>query len=102
MRKINERYTRETYDENGLLKTYRLEYPENYNFGYDIVDDIAVNDPQRVAMYWDSVHAGPRKFTFTRWPTLTATATSGRRRPGSKPTTRTAISTWRSSATRFS
>ncbi|MBQ3736061.1 MAG: AMP-binding protein [Candidatus Methanomethylophilaceae archaeon] len=64
MRKINERYTRETYDENGLLKTYRLEYPENYNFGYDIVDDIAVNDPQRIAMYWDSVHAEPRKFTF--------------------------------------
>lgn len=64
MRGINERYTRETYDEDGLLKTYRLEWPENYNFGYDIVDDIAVNDPDRVAMYWDSVHAEPRKFTF--------------------------------------
>ena len=64
MRKINERYTRETYDEDGLLKTYRLEYPENYNFGYDIVDDIAVNDPDRVAMYWDSVKAPAKKFTF--------------------------------------
>ena len=30
MRGINERYTRETYDEDGLLKTYRLEWPENY------------------------------------------------------------------------
>lgn len=64
MRNINERYTRETYDEQGLLKTYKLEYPEDYNFGYDIVDDIAVNDPERVAMVWDSVHGGEKKFTF--------------------------------------
>ena len=64
MRNINERYVEETYDENGLLKTYRLHYPENYNFGYDIVDDIAVNDPDRVALVWDSEDEGEHVFTF--------------------------------------
>ena len=64
MRNINERYVTETYDEDGLLKTFDLHYPENYNFGYDIVDDIAVNDPDRLAMIWDSENEGERRFTF--------------------------------------
>ena len=63
-RGINERYVDETYDENGLLKTFKIHYPENYNFGYDIVDDIAVNDPDRVALVWDSCEAPERTFTF--------------------------------------
>ena len=45
MRNINLRYIDETYDENGLLETYKVHYPDNFNFGYDIVDDIAINDP---------------------------------------------------------
>ena len=64
MRNINERYVTETYDEDGLLKTFDLHYPENYNFGFDIVDDIAVNDPDRLAMIWDSENEGERRFTF--------------------------------------
>ena len=38
MRRINERYCEETFDENGVLKTFKLNYPDNYNFAYDIVD----------------------------------------------------------------
>ena len=52
MRKINERYARETYDENGLLTSFSVEYPENFNFGYDVVDDIGINDSERRAMIW--------------------------------------------------
>ncbi len=64
VRNINERYLEETYDEKGLLSTYRVKYPEDYNFGYDIVDDIAVNDPDRRALVWDSCNGGGRTFTF--------------------------------------
>ncbi len=64
MRNINLRYLEETYDENGLLETYKIKYPEDYNFGYDVVDDIAVNDPGRVALVWDSVSGEEHKFTF--------------------------------------
>ncbi len=33
MRNINLRYVDETFDDDGLLKTYRLKNPENFNFG---------------------------------------------------------------------
>ena len=64
MRNINLRYVDETYDENGLLERYGLHWPENYNFGYDVVDDIAVNDPDRRAMVWCNPHGEERIFTF--------------------------------------
>ena len=64
MRDINLRYLEETYDEDGLLETYKIKYPESYNFGYDIVDDIAENDPDRVALVWDSVSGEEHRFTF--------------------------------------
>ena len=64
MRNINLRYVRETFDENGLLKHLDIDCPDDFNFGYDIVDDIAVNDPQRLAMVWEHENGECRKFTF--------------------------------------
>ncbi len=64
VRNINLRYVDETYDENGLLTGYRLKWPENFNFGYDVVDDIAVNDPNRRAMVWCNPNGEERIFTF--------------------------------------
>ena len=64
MRNINLRYVKETYDENGLLKHLEIDCPDDFNFGYDIVDDIAVNDPERVAMVWEHENGECRRFTF--------------------------------------
>ena len=64
MRNINLRYVKETYDENGLLKHLDIDCPDDFNFGYDIVDDIAVNDPERVAMVWEHENSECRRFTF--------------------------------------
>ena len=64
MRNINLRYVDETYDENGLLDKYTLKWPENFNFGYDVVDDIAVNEPDRKAMVWCNPSGEERIFTF--------------------------------------
>ena len=64
MRNINLRYVKETYDENGLLKRLDIDCPDDFNFGYDIVDDIAVNDPERVAMVWEHENGECRRFTF--------------------------------------
>lgn len=64
MRNINLRYCEETYDENGMLTSFRLKYPDNYNFGYDIVDDIGTNDPDRRAMVWCDTKGNERVFTF--------------------------------------
>ena len=64
MRNINLRYVKETYDENGLFKHLDIDCPDDFNFGYDIVDDIAVNDPERVAMVWEHENGECRRFTF--------------------------------------
>lgn len=65
MRKINERYTRESYRGDGVLDKYDLEYPESFNFGYDVVDDIAANDPDRIAMVWCNPAGEEHVFTFS-------------------------------------
>ena len=64
MRDINLRYVDETYDENGLLTEYRLKWPENFNFGYDVVDDIAANEPDKRAMIWCNPKGEERIYTF--------------------------------------
>lgn len=64
MRNINLRYVDEVYDENGLLKEYGLHWPENFNFAYDIVDDIAANEPDMRAVVWASDTGEERIFTF--------------------------------------
>ncbi len=63
-RDINLRYVDETFDSNGLLKTFSVHYPDNFNFGYDIVDDIAVNDPNRRALVWCDDRGHEKIFTF--------------------------------------
>ena len=75
MRNINLRYVDETYDDNGVLKTYSVHYPENFNFAYDIIDDIAENDPERRAMIWCNPEGEEHVFTFAdmrKWSDKTA------------------------------
>lgn len=64
MRDINLRYVEEEYDKNGILTKLKVNCPENFNFGYDIVDDIAVNDPDRRAMLWCHENGEEKTFTF--------------------------------------
>ncbi len=75
MRNINLRYVDETYDDNGVLQTYSVHYPETFNFAYDVVDDIAVNDPDRRAMVWCNPEGEEHVFTFAdmkKWSDKTA------------------------------
>jgi acetyl-CoA synthetase len=64
MRNINLRYVDESYDEFGVLKSFKLKYPDNFNFGYDVVDDIAINDPHRKALVWCNPEGEERIYTF--------------------------------------
>ncbi len=63
-RDIHLRYVKERYGSNGVLWDYKINVPENFNFAYDIVDDIAVNEPDRRAMLWVSREKEERLFTF--------------------------------------
>ncbi len=61
---LNQRFVEEEYGEDGLLKHLSFKYPDNYNFGYDVVDVIAANEPDRTAMVWCNPKGDERKFTF--------------------------------------
>lgn len=45
-------FCKETTDENGKLTSFELVFPENYNFGYDVVDKMAELVPNDTAVVW--------------------------------------------------
>ena len=46
-------------------KNYKVISPENFNFGFDIVDAWAEEEPEKMALTWCDDHGGEKKFTFT-------------------------------------
>lgn len=64
MQGLNLKYVNEKYDENGVLSEFSLNIPENFNFGFDIVDEMARLEPQKTAMVWCDQKGEERFFTF--------------------------------------
>lgn len=54
----------ETLDECGVLQDFSLHYPDNYNFGYDVVDEMACRAPEQRAVVWCNPAGEHREFTF--------------------------------------
>lgn len=54
----------ETLDERGVLQDFSLHYPDSYNFGYDVVDEMARLAPDQRAMVWCNPEGEHREFTF--------------------------------------
>lgn len=44
---------------------YKVNVPENFNFGFDIVDAWADSEPDKKALVWCDDHGGEKSFTFT-------------------------------------
>ncbi|MBR5414851.1 MAG: AMP-binding protein [Thermoguttaceae bacterium] len=59
-----QQFCREEFDDQGRLVRFDLEYPENYNFGYDVVDRIAEVTPEKLALLWIDAEKNERRFTF--------------------------------------
>ena len=64
MSSIYQRFCTEINDENGGLKKLTLNYPDNFNFGYDVVDEYAAVSPDKRAMVWCNVENEEHIFTF--------------------------------------
>lgn len=73
-----------TLDENGVINKFELKYPENYNFGYDVVDEMAKNAPDDIAVEWVNVHHEKRTFTFKEIGELSNKAANALRSNGVK------------------
>ena len=61
---IYQNFCREVVDETGRLQSIELEYPDNFNFGYDVVDAIADKTPDKRAIVWCNVENEERIITF--------------------------------------
>lgn len=61
---LYERFCDESFDKHGVLKTFRPIYEENFNFAYDVVDEIARLEPNRRAMIWCNDQGDEKIFTF--------------------------------------
>lgn len=61
---IYQKFCTEVTDENGALKKITLHYPDNFNFGYDVVDEIAKETPDKRAIVWCNTENEERIFSF--------------------------------------
>jgi len=55
---------KETFDDAGVLSNFELQYPDDFNFAYDIVDEIAAHDPDRPALVWCNPEGEEHRFSF--------------------------------------
>ena len=53
----------ESYED--FKENYKVNIPENFNFGFDIVDEWARQEPEKKALVWCNDHDEKRTFTFT-------------------------------------
>jgi acetyl-CoA synthetase len=44
--------------------TFRIEVPEFYNFGFDVIERWADTDRNKLAMIWTNQQGAEKKFTF--------------------------------------
>lgn len=61
---IYKKYCKEIVDGSGALRKFTLEYPDNFNFGYDVVDAIADRTPDKRAMVWCNTGNEEHVFSF--------------------------------------
>lgn len=52
-------------DENGVLTDFKLNVPDNYNFGYDVVDEMARLAPNDIALEYTNPSGECRTFSFS-------------------------------------
>lgn len=61
---VYKQYCNEVFDEKGRLQDMTLSYPDTFNFGYDVVDRLAEDHPEKRAMVWCSEEGQEAFFTF--------------------------------------
>ncbi len=62
---IHKKYIDEKFDGNGMIMDYSFRYPENFNFGYDVIDAIAEGEPNRRAIIWCNTKGEEHVFTYS-------------------------------------
>lgn len=71
---LYKKFCNATVDANGRLEDFDLVVPENYNFGYDVVDEMGRIAPNDIAVKWTNTKKEEKTFTFKDIAELSAKA----------------------------
>ncbi len=58
-----------------FIRNFHINIPDNFNFGYDVVDAWAESEPDKKALLWTNDHGDSRQFTYSelkRYTDMTA------------------------------
>ena len=62
---LYKKFVTEKFDDQGVLTEFKLHPPKNFNFGFDIVDEIAKGKPEKKALVWVNESGEEHIFTFS-------------------------------------
>ena len=62
---LYKKFVTEKYDESGVLTEFKIHPPKSFNFGFDIVDEIAKENPSKKALVWVNEKGEEHIFTFS-------------------------------------
>lgn len=65
-----------------FLENFKIDVPDDFNFGYDVVDEWARVEPKKKALLWCDDHNHEREFTFTDISRLSNKAANAFRKLG--------------------
>ena len=63
MKKFLPRIELDSYED--FKANYKVNVPENFNFGFDVVDAWAEEEPEKKALVWCDEEDNEKDFTFT-------------------------------------
>ena len=48
-----------------FMENFKINVPDDFNYGFDVVDGWAKSEPEKLALMWCDDHGEERKFTFS-------------------------------------
>ena len=64
MKRIYQKYLKETLDSSGALQSVKFDIPDDFNFGFDVVDEIARVSPEKKALIYLNHEKNEKTFSF--------------------------------------
>lgn len=61
---IYQKYFNEKTGDKGELLSFELEYPDNFNFAYDVIDVYAKEEPEKRAVVWCDMEGDSKPSLF--------------------------------------
>ncbi|MCL2370431.1 MAG: AMP-binding protein [Firmicutes bacterium] len=61
---LYKKWVKESFDNNGIINEISFDIPDNFNFAYDVVDELAKKCPDKRALVWIGANKERRDFTF--------------------------------------